>query len=166
MYPFPSNVTPSVQEHLQAQVSMFNDISKAFFRSIKNVVDANITLAGTLLEEGNEVGKDLLTANSTTERISSLSKRSQPISQKLSAYQNQISQVAADSQKELAQTVSDHAQETSRTSQALAEEVKRSVVEQTEQNKQKFEEATRNFADPFKNAGKSGGNAQQSRAAH
>ncbi len=156
MYPFPRDSKPAVQNHLQAQVAMYNDISKAMFRTFQDVVNANITFAGSLLEESAEAGKDLLTAGDTTETLSSWSRRAQPISQKYSAYRDQMSRVAADGQNKLAQTVGTHIEETTRTSAALADDVKRSVEHQSEQTRRQFEESLRNFSDPFEYSARAG----------
>jgi phasin family protein len=156
MFPFSQSVTPAVRSHLDAQVAFLNDMSKSWSRSIQNIVDANIQLSQTLLEESNIAGQQLLTTNHPTEAISAAAARAQPAADKLRAYQQHLSRVVADSQVDLARVAEQHVQETSRTAKTLADEVARAASEETQNHLRTQENTIRNFRDPFQHAGANG----------
>ena len=166
MYPYSKSVTPAVRSHLDAQVAFFNDISKSLTRSFQNLVELNIQLSQTLLEESSIAGQQLLTSDRATDALSAAASRAQPASEKLRAYQQHISRVAADAQVELARVTEQHVQNTSRTARALADEVARNATEETERSIHQQQETAKNFRDPFQasrnasgNNGNSNGNA-------
>jgi phasin family protein len=152
MFLFSQSVTPAVRSHLDAQVAFLNDVSKSFTRSIQNIIDANIQLSQTLLEETNIAGQQLLTTNHPTEIISAAASRAQPAAEKLRAYQQHLSRVAADSQVELARVAEHHVQETSRTAKTLADEVARVATEETQNSLRTQQDTLKNFRDPFQEA--------------
>ena len=153
MYPFSQSVTPAVRSHLDAQVSFLNDVSKSLFRSFQQLVDLNIQLSQTMLEESHITGQKLLTADRHTEAVSVAASRAQPAAEKLRAYQQHISRVAADAQVELARVTEQHVQETSRTARALADEVARVANEETERSIKTQQDTLSRFADPFQQNG-------------
>ena len=149
MFPYSQSVTPAVRTHLDAQVSFLNDMSKSLFRSFQQLVELNIQLTQTLLEESTLTGQQLLTADRHTDVIGAAASRAQPATDKLRAYQQHISRVAADAQVELARVTEQHVQETTRTARALADEVARVSSEETERNVRTQQETMRKFSDPF-----------------
>ena len=134
-------------------------MSKSFSRSLQSIVELNLQLGQTLLEESSIAGQQLLTTDRATDAISVAASRAQPASDKLRAYQQHISRVAADAQVDLARVTEQHVQNTSRTARALADEVARTATEETERNIHQQQETARNFRDPFQHseARKNGG---------
>ena len=153
MFLFSQSVTPAIRSHLDAQVAFLNDMSKSWSRSIQNIVDANIQLSQTLLEESNIAGQQLLTTNHPTEAIAAAVARAQPAADKLRAYHQHLSRVVADSQVDLARVAEQHVQETSRTAKTLADEVARTTSEETQNHLRTQENTIRNFRDPFQHNG-------------
>jgi phasin family protein len=152
MYPFPQSVTPAIRSHLDAQVAFLNDLSKQWTRSFQNVVELNIQLGQTLLEESNIASQKLLTADRPTDALSAAASRAQPAANKLRAYQQHLSRVVADSQVELARVAEQHVQETSRTARGLADQVARTATEETENSIRIQQENLKNFRDPFQDS--------------
>jgi phasin family protein len=152
MFLFSQSVTPAVRSHLDAQVAFLNDMSKSWSRSIQNIIDANIQLSQTLLEESNIAGQRLLTTNHPTEAISAAASRAHPAAEKIRAYQQHLSRVVADSQVDLARVAEQHVQETSRTARTLADEVARVATEETQNSLRNHENTLKNFRDPFQEA--------------
>lgn len=142
-----------MRSHLDAQVSFLNDVSKSLFRSFQQLVDLNIQLSQTMLEESHITGQKLLTADRHTEAVSVAASRAQPAAEKLRAYQQHISRVAADAQVELARVTEQHVQETSRTARALADEVARVANEETERSIKTQQDTLSRFSDPFQHNG-------------
>jgi phasin family protein len=135
-------------------------MSKSWARSIQNIIDANIQLSQTLIEESNIAGQKLITTNHPTEVISAATSRVQPAAEKIRAYQQHLSRVVADSQVDLARVAEQHVQETSRTARTLADEVARVATEETQNSLRTQEDTLKNFRDPFQEA-RVNGNAQR-----
>jgi phasin family protein len=149
MYPFSQSVTPAVRSHLDAQVAFLNDVSKSWTQSFRNVLELNIQLGQSLLEESTIASQKLLTAERPTEALSAAAGRAQPAADKLRAYQQHLSRVVADSQVEFARVAEQHVQETSRTARGLADQVARTATEETEKSIRTQQETLKNFRDPF-----------------
>jgi phasin family protein len=149
MFLFSQSVTPAIRSHLDAQVAFLNDVSKSWSRSIQNIVDANIQLSQTLLEETNIASQQLLTTTHPTEAITAAVSRAQPAAEKLRAYQQHLSRVVADTQVELARVAEQHVPETSRTAKSLADEVARAASEETQNSLRTQQDTLKNFRDPF-----------------
>jgi phasin family protein len=156
MFLFSQSVTPAVRSHLDAQVAFLNDVSKSWSRSIQNIVEANIQLSQTLLEESNIASQQLLTTTHPTEAISAAASRVQPTAEKLRAYQQHLSRVVADSQVELARVAEQHVPQTSRTAKSLADEVARAASEETQNSLRTQQDTLKNFRDPFQEGGANG----------
>ena len=56
MYPFPHSVNPAMRSHIDAQTAYLNDVSKSIFRSFQQMMDLNIQLAQSMLEETAMIG--------------------------------------------------------------------------------------------------------------
>lgn len=151
MYPFSQAVTPAVKNHLEAQLSFYNDISKSMFHTVQQYGDLNIQLAQTMLEESTTAGQQILTAHRPTEVFSAAAAHAQPTAEKLQAYQQHVSRIAADAQTSLARVAEDHIAETARTAKELADDVARVTREETDKSMRTQQEAARKFTDPFQN---------------
>ena len=162
MYPFSQIVTPAAKNHMEAQLSFFNDMSKSLFRTVQQYSDLNIQLAQTLLEESTQAGQQVITAHRPTEVLAAAASHAQPAADKLRAYQQHLSRIAADTQVDLSKVAEEHVQETSRTAKALADEVARVTTEETEKTMRNHQEAVDRFTDPFSTFRQDGG-ARQSR---
>lgn len=149
MYPFSQIVTPAAKNHMEAQLSFFNDMSKSLFRTVQQYSDLNIQLAQTLLEETTQAGQQVITAHRPTEVLAAAAAHAQPTAEKLRAYQQHLSRIAADTHVDLSKVAEEHVQETSRTAKALADEVARVTSEETEKNLRTHQDAVERFTDPF-----------------
>jgi phasin family protein len=158
MFPYPQAVNPAVRTHVDAQTAFMNDLSKSMFRTFQQMIDLNIQLTQTMLEETTLAGKQVLSADRQSELLSAATSRAQPASDKLRAYQQHITRLAADAQVEMARVTEQHVQNTSRTARALADEVARDASEQTERGLRAQQETVRQYADPFSRDGDGDGN--------
>lgn len=163
MYPFTQAVTPAAKDHMEAQLSFFNDMSKSLFRTIQQYSDLNIQLTQTMLEEGAMAGQKAIIAHRPTEAIAAAAAHAQPAAEKLRAYQQHVSRIAADTHVDLAKVAEEHVAETARTAKALADEVARVAHEETEKTVRTQQDAMRNFTDPFERFADGGMRQQQSR---
>ncbi|TQK08065.1 phasin family protein [Herbaspirillum sp. SJZ107] len=157
MFPYPQAVNPAVRTHVDAQTAFMNDLSKSMFRTFQQMIDLNIQLTQTMLEETTLASKQVLSADRQSELLSAATSRAQPASDKLRAYQQHITRLAADAQVEMARVTEQHIQNTSRTARALADEVARDASEQTERGLRAQQETVRQYADPFSRDGDGAG---------
>jgi phasin family protein len=164
MFPYPQAVNPAVRTHVDAQTAFMNDLSKSMFRTFQQMIDLNIQLTQTMLEETTLAGKQVLSADRQSELLSAAASRAQPASDKLRAYQQHITRLAADAQVEMARVTEQHVQNTSRTARALADEVARDASEQTERGLRAQQETVRQYADPFSRDGDGDGAGRQARS--
>lgn len=149
MYPYSRHVTPAAKNHLEAQLSFFNDISKSVFQSVQQISDLHVQLAQSLLEEATIATHNLITVERPEDAFRVAAASGQPAAEQLRVYQQQLSRVAADTQVQLATVAEQHVSETSRTAKALAEEVARTASEETEKNLRKQQETMQRIAEPF-----------------
>ena len=153
MFPFPNAVNPAVRTHVDAQTAFLNDMSKSIFRYFQQMIDLNIQLTQTLLEESTLASKQVLSVDRQSDLLSAAASRAQPTGDKLRAYQQHITRLAADAQVEMARVTEQHVQNTTRTARALADEVARDASEQTERGLRAQQETVHQFADPFARGG-------------
>lgn len=149
MYPYSRNVTPAAKNHLEAQLSFFNGISKSLFQSVQQISDLHVQLAQSLLEEATIATHNMITVERPEDAFRVAAASGQPAAEQLRVYQQQLSRVAADTQVQLASVAEQHVSETSRTAKALAEEVARTASEETEKNLRKQQETMQRIAEPF-----------------
>ncbi|MYN06288.1 phasin family protein [Pseudoduganella aquatica] len=149
MFSFNQSVTPAAKHHMEAQVSLINDMSKSLFRTVQQYSDLNIQLAQTIAEEMSLTGQELLTTNRPAEVVNVTLSHAQPTADKLRAYQQHLSRIAANTHVALAKVAEEHVSETSRTAKELAEEVTRMATEETEKNVRTQQDAMRRMAATF-----------------
>jgi phasin family protein len=163
MYPFPQSIAPAVRTHVDAQTAFLNDVSKSIFRSYQQMLNLNIQLVQTLVEETALASKQVLSADRQTDVLNAAASRAQPTSDKLRAYQQHITRLAADTQVDIARVTEQHVQNTTRTARALADEVARDATEQTERGLRAQQETARQFADPFTRPGNGAASPSEAR---
>jgi phasin family protein len=166
MYPYPEAVSPAARSHLDAQLAFFHEMSKTLTQSFQNLVDLNMRVSRSYLEESGITAQQMLAAKSPADALSIAVARVHPASQSLLAYHQQVSKAAADTQVELNRVSEKHVQETSRTASGLADEVKRAAADQTERNVRQQQDMSKSAADAFESfqgnmqGGQSGQSAQ------
>lgn len=147
MYPFPPSVTPAIRSHLDAQSEFINDVSKSVFHAFQQVLDLNIQLAQTLVEETTLASKHVLAADRQSEVLGAAAARAQPATDKLRHYQQSLTRLATDSQVELARVAEQHVQNTTRSAREVVDQVARSAAEEAERNLRLQQEALRSAAE-------------------
>lgn len=140
MLSFTQSFSPAAKSHIEAQLSLFTDISKKLFTSAQKINELNIQVAQTMLEDSVTSAHQLMSAGDPTEFMSIAAAQAQPAAEKMRAYQQHLSKIAAGVQVELAQTAVTHMPETNRAAAALADEVARKASEETEKVAQRQRE--------------------------
>jgi phasin family protein len=149
MFPFSQSNTPAVKNHLQAQLSFFNDLSKSIFSSFQQFNALNMQLAQTLMEETANTSQEIITSDKPTDAFSVAASHAQPAAEKVRAYQQHLARLTADTQAQLANVAEAHVPETSRAAKSMAEEVSRTASEETEKSLRTQQDLMQKFTDPF-----------------
>jgi phasin family protein len=153
---FSQPVTPAVRAHMEAQFSLFSDMSQKLFDTAQKINELNIQVAQTVMEESINNAQQVLVARDPYEAMSIASSQAQPTAEKVRAYQQHLSSIAAGTQVELAKTAESHLSETTRTAAAVADEVARRASEETEKTTQRQRAAMEKLTRPINKPGDSG----------
>ncbi len=95
MFSFTQSVTPAAKQHMEAQISYLNDMSRSLFRTVQQYSDLNIQLAQSIFEGAALTGQALLTSERPADVINLGWSHAQPAAEKLRAYQHHLSRIAA-----------------------------------------------------------------------
>ncbi|WP_334189524.1 phasin family protein [Noviherbaspirillum sp.] len=148
MFSFMQSMTPAIRAHMDAQLSMFSDMSQQLFGTMQKVNALNIQIARTMMEDSLKGAQQVLSAQNPQEAFSIAASQAQPTAERLRAYQQQISSIAASTQVDLARSAETHVPQTSRTAAALAEEVARRASEETAKATQRQRDAMAGMMNP------------------
>jgi phasin family protein len=136
-YAQPISISPAAKAHVDAQISLLNDLVKKLFNTAHRVNELHIQIAQSLIEESITSAQQVLESKDPFEAFSIAAAQVQPAGEKMRAYQQHLTNIAAGTQLELAKTAEAHVPETSRTAEAVADEVARKASEETEKATQR-----------------------------
>lgn len=149
MFPISQSITPAAKNHVQAQVSYFNDMSRSLFQMAQQIAELNLKVVQTWLEEAAATSQAMITAGKPTEVFSVTAARAQPAADRFRAYQQEVSRIATDGQTKLIRVAGEHAEETARAARELTDEVTRVTSEETERTMRQQHDAMRQLANPL-----------------
>ncbi|WP_228535563.1 phasin family protein [Noviherbaspirillum malthae] len=132
MFTFSQEVTPALKAHIDAQYSMFADLSQKMFDTAQKINELNIQAAKTLLEGSLSSAQQVIVAKDPYEALSIAAAQAQPSAERVREYQQHLNNIAARTHLDLAKTAETHVPNTSRTAAAVADEVARKGNEETE----------------------------------
>jgi phasin family protein len=163
MFPFSQSITPAAKNHVQAQVSFFNDLSRSLFQMAQQVNETHLQLDQTWLEDVATTSQAVITAGKPTEVFTVTAARAQPAADRIRAYQQQLSKIAAEGQTKLIRVAGEHADETAKAAREFTDEVTRVTSEETERTLRQQHDTMRQLANPLDSMVDSA--ARQARAA-
>lgn len=149
MFPYSQPTSPAARAHIEAQYSLFTDMSRKIFDSAQKINELNIQVAKTMMEETLNSTQQVLVAKDPLEALSVATSQAQPTAEKIRAYQQHLNNIAAGAQVDLARSAESHVPQTSRTAAALADEVARTASEQTEQATQRQRAVMEKLTNPI-----------------
>jgi phasin family protein len=148
--PFSSQpVTPAVRRQLEAQFSLFSDVTQKLFNTAQKINELNIQVAQAVVEESLTGTHQVLSAKDSYEAMAIAAGQAQPVAEKVRAYQQHLSNIAAGTQVELSKTAEAHIPETTRAASAVAEEVARTVNEDTDRAHERQKAAIEKLKNPL-----------------
>jgi phasin family protein len=149
MLSFSKSFTPAAKSHMEAQLSMFTDLSKSIFNSAQKINELNIQVAQTVMEETVNNAHELIAAEDPADFLSIAASQAQPTAEKVRAYQQHLTDIAAGAQVDMAKTAENHVPETTRTAAALANEVAQRAAEETDKVTQRQKAAIDKLSNPI-----------------
>lgn len=149
MQTFSQSMTPAVRAHMEAQFSLFTDMSKNLFNTVQKINELNIQTAQTVMEESITSAHQVLVAKDPIEAMSIATAQAQPTAEKVRAYQQHLTSIAAGTQVDLAKTAESHVPQTSRTAAAIADELAQKAAEETEKSRQRQKAAMDKLTNPI-----------------
>jgi phasin family protein len=126
MFSSPEQFSAATKANFEAQLALMTALANKAFESVEKLVDLNLTVAKTSIEESNATAKQLLAAKDPQEFFSLASAQAQPTAEKAVAYGRHVASIASSAQAEF-----------SKAAEAQIAEANRKAVEL-------FEEATKN----------------------
>lgn len=123
MFAIPEQFSAASKANLEAQLALFAALTNKTFESVEKVVDLNLNVAKSSLEESNAAAKQLLTVKDPQEWLSLAAAQAQPNAEKALAYGRHLASIASGVQAEFGKAAEAQIAETSRKVLELVEEV-------------------------------------------
>lgn len=133
MFRFSQPATPAIQDFMNAQFTLYTDISERAFHGMQKIGELNIQVAQSMMEDSLKSAQQLLTTRDPYEAASIAAAQAQPAAEKWRSYQQGLTNIAASTQADIAKVAESHVPTASRTASAVADEVARTAKDQTEQ---------------------------------
>ncbi len=146
MFQYLQGSNPAVRAHLDAQFSLFKDMSQKVFDAAQKMNELNLQVSQSMMEESIQGVQQVMSAQSPYDAISAAVSQVQPAADQLRTYQHHATNIAANTQIELAKTTEARVPEASRTAATVAEEVARRATEESERVSQRQRETAERMA--------------------
>lgn len=127
MFTVPEQFSAASKASFEAQLAMLTSLTNKALESVEKVIDLNLTVAKTSLEESNAAAKQFLTAKDAQEWLALSAAQAQPNAEKALAYGRQLAGIASSVQAEFSKAAEAQIAETSRKVLELVEEVSKNA---------------------------------------
>lgn len=132
MFPIPEQFSNVAKANLEAQLSLFTNLTSKAFESVEKVVDLNMNVAKASLEDTSIAAKQLLTAKDPQEFFSLTAAQAQPSAAKAIAYGRHLAGIATSTQAEFTRAAEEQMAEAGRKVTELVEDVSKNAPAGTE----------------------------------
>lgn len=123
MFSMQDQFSAATKANVEAQLALVTALTSKAFEGVEKLIDLNLTVAKTSLEESNAAAKQLLAAKDPQEFFSLVSAQAQPSAEKAVAYARHVANIASTTQAEITKTAEAQIAETSRKVSALVDDV-------------------------------------------
>lgn len=123
MFSMQDQFSAATKANFEAQFALMTALTSKAFEGVEKLIDLNLTVAKTSLEETNATAKQLLAAKDPQEFFSLAAAQAQPNAEKAAAYARHIANIASSTQAEITKTAETQMAETSRKVAALVDDV-------------------------------------------
>ena len=132
MFPIPEQFSNVAKTNLETQLSLFTNLTSKAFESVEKVVDLNMSVARTSLEDTSVAAKQLLAAKDPQEFFSLTAAQAQPTAAKAIAYGRHLAGIATSAQAEFTRAAEEQIAEAGRKVTELVEDVSKNAPAGTE----------------------------------
>lgn len=122
MFSSPEQFSAATKANFEAQLALITALTNKAFESVEKLVDLNLTVAKTSIEESNAAAKQLLAAKDPQEFFSLASAQAQPTAEKAVAYGRHVASIASSAQAEFSKAAESQIAEANRKAVELFEE--------------------------------------------
>jgi phasin family protein len=127
MFSIPEQFSNVAKTSLEAQLSMFTQLTSRAFESMEKVVDLNLNIAKASLEDSSITARQLLTAKDPQEFFSLTAAQAQPNAAKAIAYGRHLAGIASSAQAEFTRAAEEQFVETGRKVSTLVDDVSKNA---------------------------------------
>jgi phasin family protein len=127
MFAIPEQFSAASKANFEAQLSLISALTNKAFEGVEKIVDLNLNVAKTSLEESSSAAKQFLAAKDAQEWLSLAAAQAQPNAEKAMAYGRHLASIASGVQAEFTKAAEAQIAETSRKVVELVEEVSKNA---------------------------------------
>jgi phasin family protein len=127
MFSFPEQLSVAARANLDAQLSMMAVLTKKAFESVEKVVDLNMNVVRSSLNDSIAATKQLLDAKDPQDFFTLTAAQAQPSAEKVIAYSRYLFGIATSTQAEFAKAAEAQIAETNRKAIAMVDDVSRNA---------------------------------------
>lgn len=127
MFTIPEQFSAATKANFESQVAIFTTLTNKVFESVEKIVDLNMNVAKTSLEESAVTAKQLLSAKDPQEFFTLSTSQAQPNTEKALAYSRHLASIATNAQTEFTKAAEAQIAETNRKIIALVDEVSKNA---------------------------------------
>lgn len=123
MFSIQDQFSAATKANVEAQLALVSALASKAFEGVEKLIDLNMTVAKTSLEESNTTAKQLLAAKDPQEFFSLAAAQAQPSAEKAVAYARHVANITTSIQSEISKTAEAQIAETTRKVSALVDDV-------------------------------------------
>ena len=127
MLTIPEQFSAASKANFDAQLAMLTSLTNKAFDSVEKIVELNLNVVKSSLQESTAVAKQLLSAKDPQEFFSLTSANAQPNAEKAIAYGRQLAGIATSTQAEFTKAAEAQAAETGRKVIALVDDISKNA---------------------------------------
>lgn len=127
MFTVPDQFSTVAKANLEAQLSMFTNLTSKAFESMEKMVDLNLNIAKASLEDTSIAAKQLMTAKDPQEFFSLTAAQAQPTAAKAIAYGRHLAGIATSAHAEFTRAAEEQIAETGRKVSTLVEDASKNA---------------------------------------
>ncbi|RJG02792.1 TIGR01841 family phasin [Noviherbaspirillum sedimenti] len=123
MFSIQDQFSAATKANVEAQLALISALTTKAFEGVEKLIDLNLTVAKTSLEESNAAAKQLMAAKDPQEFFSLAAAQAQPTAEKAASYARHVANIASSTQAEITKTAEAQIAETSRKVASLVDDV-------------------------------------------
>ena len=144
MFTNPEQISAAAKSTFDAHLTMMTDLTQKAFASVEKLIELNLTVAKTSLEESNVAAKELLAAKDPQQAMALSAAQAQPSAEKALAYVRHVASIASEVQAEFTKAAEAQIAEASRKVVAMVDEVSKNAPSGSENAIAMFKSALSN----------------------